>query len=397
MPDFDIFNLLSPNIQQFIDKHLNYNLQQLALKKNPFPEIDFKLILNQIETKNKSKNKLPTWYNTQNILFPSKLSIEQTSSEITANYKSKLLNINSLVDITGGFGIDAFYFSKKIEKVFYVEKQEDLVTIVKHNYVQLNALNIECYLDDGLEFLDKNQLKVDAIYIDPARRNENINKVFLWEDCTPNIIENKEKYFDYANVLMVKTSPLFDINLGIKILKNVKEIHIVGIENEVKELLWILEKNYISKPKIFAVNIKKNQEDILESIDYNNEIEYSQPLKYLYEPNASLMKMGNFKTIAHSFNLKKLQINSHLFTSNELIEFMGRIFEIETIIPYNKNIINQTLKGKKVNITTRNFPETVAEIKQKFNLKDGGEDYCFFTTLLNNEKNVLLCKKINTP
>jgi 16S rRNA G966 N2-methylase RsmD len=396
MPENDIFKILNPKIQQFIQEHLNSNLQQLALKKNPFPEVDYKIILNQIETKNKSKYKLPTWFETQNIIFPSKLSIEQTSSEITANYKSKLLKINSLIDITGGFGIDAFYISKNIKKVIYVEKQEELSKIVQHNYKTLNALNIECYLDDGLEFLIKNQPKVDAIYLDPARRNENANKVFLWEDCTPNILENKEKYFEFANIIMVKTSPLFDLTLGIETLKNVKEIHIVAVDNEVKELLWILEKNHTSKPKIFAVNLKKNQEDILESIDYKNEIEYALPLKYLYEPNASLMKMGDFKTIAHYFNLKKLHQHSHLFTSDYLIDFMGRTFEIESIVPYNKNIINQTLKGKKTNVTTRNFPETVAEIKQKFNLKDGGDSYCFFTTLLNNEKNVLLCKKINT-
>jgi 16S rRNA G966 N2-methylase RsmD len=396
MPENDIFKILNPKIQQFIQEHLNSNIQQLALKKIPIPEIDYKIILNQIEAKNKSKNKLLTWFETPNIIFPSKLSVEQTSSEITANYKSKLLKINSLIDITGGFGIDAFYFSKNIKKVIYVEKQEELSKIVQHNYKTLNALNIDCHQGDGLEFLNKNQPKVKAIYLDPARRNENANKVFLWEDCTPNILENKEKYFEFANLIMVKTSPLFDIKLGIETLINVKEIHIVAVDNEVKELLWILEKNHISKPKIFAVNLKKNKEDILESIDYKDEIEYALPLKYLYEPNASLMKMGDFKTIANYFNLKKLHQHSHLFTSDNLIDFMGRIFEIESIIPYNKNIINQTLKGKKTNVTTRNFPETVAEIKQKFNLKDGGDSYCFFTTLLNNEKNVLLCKKINT-
>lgn len=396
MPENDIFKILNPKIQQFIQEHLNSNIQQLALKKIPIPEIDYKIILNQIEAKNKSKNKLLTWFETPNIIFPSKLSVEQTSSEITANYKSKLLKINSLIDITGGFGIDAFYFSKNIKKVIYVEKQEELSKIVQHNYKTLNALNIDCHQCDGLEFLNKNQPKVKAIYLDPARRNENANKVFLWEDCTPNILENKEKYFEFANLIMVKTSPLFDIKLGIETLINVKEIHIVAVDNEVKELLWILEKNHISKPKIFAVNLKKNKEDILESIDYKDEIEYALPLKYLYEPNASLMKMGDFKTIANYFNLKKLHQHSHLFTSDNLIDFMGRIFEIESIIPYNKNIINQTLKGKKTNVTTRNFPETVAEIKQKFNLKDGGDSYCFFTTLLNNEKNVLLCKKINT-
>jgi 16S rRNA G966 N2-methylase RsmD len=393
MPEIDIFKTLNPQIQQFIQEHLNSNLQQLALKKNLFPEVDYKIILNQIETKNKSKKKLPTWFETKNIIFPSKLSLEQTSSEITAKYKSKILNIKSLIDVTGGFGIDAFYFSKNIEKVIYVEKQEDLVAIVNHNFNILNAKNINCFHGDGLEFLSINHPKMDVIYLDPARRNENANKVFLWEDCTPNIIENKEKYFEYTNLIMVKTSPLFDLKLGIETLKNVKEIHIVAVENEVKELIWILEKNHNFHPKIFAVNLKKNKEDILESIDYKNEIEYSQPLKYLYEPNASLMKMGNFKTIAHYFNLKKLHQHSHLFTSDELVNFMGRIFEIKSIIPYNKNTINQTLKGKKVNITTRNFPETVLEIKQKFNLKDGGDSYCFFTTLLNNEKNVLLCKK----
>jgi len=387
--------LLTPNIQQFIQENLNVPVSQLAFKKNPFPEVDYKLIVTQIESKNKCKTKLPTWFATKNIIFPAKLSVEQTSSEIAADYKSKLLNINTLIDITGGFGVDVFYFAKQINKVIYVEKQNDLVELVTHNFNELNCKNISCFSGDGLEFLIENKPKVDAIFIDPARRNESANKVFLWEDCTPNIIENKEKYFEFSNLILIKTSPLFDISLGIETLKNVKEIHIVAVENEVKELLWLLEKNHQKKPKIFAVNIKKDQQDKLESIEYQESIEYHLPQKYLYEPNASLMKMGDFKTISNHFKLKKLHPNTHLFTSDELVEFMGRVFEIEHNIPYRKNTINQYVMNKKMNITVRNFPETVNEIKQKFKIKDGGEVYCFFTTLLNNEKNVLLCKKIN--
>lgn len=390
-----IKELLNQNIQSFIQENLNIPITQLALKKNPFSEVDYKLILNQIESKNKCKTKLPTWFSSENIIFPAKLSIEQTSSEIAAIYKSNLLNINSLIDITGGFGIDAYYFAKKIKKVTYLEQQEELSKIVSHNYKVLNANNIECFNTDGLEFLLQNNPKVDAIFIDPARRDENAKKVFLWEDCTPNIIANMDKYFEFTNLILIKTSPLFDLTLGIQTLKNVKEIHIVAIENEVKEILWLLEKGFNSTAKTFAINIKKDKLDVLQSQELSPEIEYSLPLKYLYEPNAALMKMADFKTIAHQFKVKKLHPNSHLFTSNELVEFKGRTFEISENIEYRKNTINSIIKGKKLNISTRNFPVTVENIKKQFQIKDGGDVYCFFTTLLNNEKNVLLCKKIN--
>ena len=203
--------VLNSKIQSFIQDNLNVPVAQLALKKNPFPEVDYKLILNQIESKIKCKTKLPTWFATENIIFPAKLSIEQTSSEIAAEYKSKLLNVNTLIDITGGFGVDAFYFAKNVKNVTYIEQQEELATIVSHNYKVLNTNNIECFHGDGLKYLIENNFKIYAIYIDPARRDENAKKVFLWEECRPNIIANKNKYFEYANFILIKTSPLFDI------------------------------------------------------------------------------------------------------------------------------------------------------------------------------------------
>ncbi|MGL2964382.1 THUMP-like domain-containing protein [Flavobacterium sp. RSB2_4_14] len=387
--------LLQKDIQDFIDYNLKTNVADLALQKNPFPNVNWIDILNQINAKQKAKSKLPTWFDAKNIIYPAKISIEQTSSEKTAEYKSKLVSGESLIDLTGGFGIDDYYFSKKLKEVIHCEINEELSQIVAHNFEQLMAKNIQCLAGDSYQMLQNLNQKLDWIYIDPSRRNEAKGKVFMLKDCLPNVPEYLDFYFEYASNIMIKTAPILDITAGLLELKNVKTIHIVAVENEVKELLWVLEKNYSQPIRITASNILKNKTEEF-SFDHDTEclVNYSLPKKYIYEPNAAIMKSGGFDEIAMQFKIDKLQQHSHLYTSDTLQDFPGRIFEIQNCIGYNKTDMKQFMENKKANITTRNFPDTVENIRKKWKIAAGGNLYCFFTTDVNNNKIVLLCDKL---
>jgi spermidine synthase len=390
------FKLLNADIQDFIDANVGAKISKLALQKNPFPALDWIGILNQIEAKNKAKEKLPTWFSTKNIIYPSKISIEQTSSEKTAIYKSEIVSGNSLIDLTGGFGVDAYYFSKKIGTLAHCEINPELSNLTKHNFKQLNVTNCSFFTGDGLATLVATNKKWDWIYIDPSRRNDAKGKVFMLNDCLPNVPENLSLYFKYSNAILVKTAPLLDISAGLSEIKNVKNIHIVALENEVKELLWEIHKEYKGIITIKTVNILK---DNIEKYDFilNQDVtpaHYGLPKKYVYEPNSAIMKSGGFEAVSSSFHIDKLQKHAHLYTSDNLISFPGRIFEIQKTIHYNKAEMKLFLEKKQANITTRNFPDSVESIRKKWKIKDGGNNYCFFTTDVNNHKIVLICTKI---
>ncbi len=390
------FDILKPEIQQFINANIGFDISKLALQKNLFPEVDYVLILNQIAAKTKAKDKLPTFFNCDGIYYPSKISIEQTSSEKTANYKSEIVSGKNLIDLTGGFGVDDLYFSKKMSQVVHCEINKELSEIVSHNFKKLNIDNIICINQDSFDVLNSENSTFDWIYIDPSRRNDAKGKVFMLKDCLPNVPENLEFYFKHSNNIMIKTAPILDISAGLLELSNVKEIHIVALENEVKELLWILEKDFIGEIEIKTINFNKNKEEKFYFIwNKNQEIPiFGLPKKYLYEPNAAIMKSSGFDEVAIQFGLEKLHQFSHLYTSDEKKDFSGRIFEINSMIQFNKTEIKKHFENQKANITTRNFPETVENIRKKFKIKDGGNRYCFFTTNANEEKIVLICTKI---
>ncbi|RKS03242.1 class I SAM-dependent methyltransferase [Flavobacterium sp. 102] len=389
-------SILTEEIQSFIHNNIEADINQLALQKNKFPNTDWTSILNQIAAKQKAKTKLPTWFNTANILYPSKISVEQTSSERTAEYKSQLVSGKSLIDLSGGFGVDDFYFAQKVKQVVHCEINEALSDIVKHNFEQLKASNIECFSGDSYEILKSRNEKPDWIYIDPSRRNDAKGKVFMLTDCLPNVPENLDFYFGFAPNIMIKTAPLLDITAGLSELKNVKAIHIVALENEVKELLWVLEKDYTKTIKMVTANLLKNEtQELRFELDAENQAHFGLPQKFLYEPNAAIMKSGGFDVVSSQFKLDKLHHHSHLYTSEALIDFPGRRFEIQQVIGYNKNEMKPFLENQKANITTRNFPDSVENIRKKWKIKDGGNLYCFFTTDVNNNKIVLLCSKLS--
>ena len=388
--------ILNPEIQKFITANLAANSTQLAFQKNPFPNVDWKEIINQIVAKQKAKDKLHSWFKTENILYPSKISLEQTSSEKTAEYKSCLVSGENLIDLTGGFGVDDFYFTKKIKQVTHCEINEELSKIVAHNFGQLKVGNCDCIVGDSTVILEDLNQKFDWIYIDPSRRNDAKEKVFMLKDCAPNVPELLDFYFNYSVNIMIKTAPILDITAGLLELKNVKEIYIVAVDNEVKELLWIIEKNYTNAIAIKAINLLKSSIETFETNYSEMElpVTFSLPKKYLYEPNSAIMKSGAFNAVATKYAVDKLHPNSHLYTSDNLIDFPGRIFEIENTLPYHKTEMKTFLVDKKANVTTRNFSETVENIRKKWKIKEGGSLYSFFTTDKNEDKIVLLCSKL---
>ncbi len=387
--------ILHKEVQDFINSNLNTDVSKLIFKGSPFDDISIQEIAVQIESKKRAQNKLPTWFHTSSIYYPNKLNIEQTSSEITANYKANLISGDSLIDLTGGFGVDSYYFSKQFKKVTYCEINAALSELAAYNFQQLKAPNIKTIQTDGISYLQAQKESYDWIFIDPSRRSDVKGKVFLLEDCSPNIPENLDILFKFSNNVLIKASPMLDITKAISELKFVKEVHVIAIQNEVKELLFVLNNSYKDPILIKTLNRKKGSDEYFDA-EFEKSIssEYTLPKSYLYEPNSAILKAGLFHQVSHQLNLYKIHINSHLYTCNNLIDFSGRRFRIIQTLPYNLKALKKILPDSKANITVRNFPETVAKIRKKTKIKDGGDQYLFFTTDCYNKHVIIHCEKV---
>lgn len=383
---------------EFIQNNLNEDVVKLILQQKRFPGLDIKKIANQIKARKKAIYKLPTFAQNKAVFFPPTIAWQQCSSEFTAKYKASLIKGKTVVDLTGGFGIDTFYLAQQFESVTYIEQQKNLSEIVTYNNKVLNQNNIKVINDNSTTVLKKLD-DIDLIYLDPARRNENERKVISLEDSFPNIIELQDDLLRKSKNIMLKTSPMLDIHQALRQLKNVKAIHIVAVENECKELIFI--QNYNKKEntpiKLYCINIHRNGEkDIFETVHNNREaIEYSLPKKYIYDPNKSIHKANVFNTFGNAFGLIKIAPNTHLYTADILIDnFQGRVFELEAILKPSNKVLKKALSDKKANLIVRNFPETVAGLKKKLKIQDGGNQYLMAVTLDNSDKVILKCKRL---
>ncbi|OAB77930.1 class I SAM-dependent methyltransferase [Cochleicola gelatinilyticus] len=383
--------LLSATVQEFI---INYNdpLEKLAFAGSPFKEITTQELIQQIESRKKTVKKLPSYYNTEGVYYPPKLNIEQTSSEETAAYKATIVAGNNIADLTGGFGVDSLYFGKNFRQVDHYEHNEALSEIAAHNFIMLNARTITCFAQDGLSGIENK--KYDVIYIDPSRRHNTKGKVFFLRDCEPNIPEVLDTLFNHTSTILLKTSPMLDLSIGLEELSNVEEIHVVAVSNEVKELVWLLKKDCFNTPLIKTINYTN---EVVETFNFKlsdtSETIYDNPKRFLYEPNTAILKSGAFHLLSDAFKVKKLHQHSHLYTSEALREFPGRRFSIDKVVNYSKKEM-RGLHIDKANISIRNFPESVATLRKKWNIKDGGELYLFFTTTIENQKILLVCSKL---
>lgn len=385
--------------KRFIEENQDRDVEKIAFKSFP-AGVDSSFVLNQIKGRQILKNKIPSWYRNQEVICPPPLSLEQASSEATARYKAKLIKADSLVDLTGGFGIDCAFLAPNFQQVTYVEQQAELCRIATHNFQALGLSAIQIVNADSVSFLQK-MPSVDVIYMDPARRDKQGRKVSLLEDCSPHILEISGLLLQKSNRLLIKLSPMFDVEAALVALPNTAEVHIVAIDNDCKEVLLLLQKETPLAVKMYCVNLQPNKNDLFFVFDRKEE--YSahstiakKPLRYLYEPNVAVLKSSAFKLISEKYHVDKLQVNSHLYTSENLVyDFPGRSFEVETVFSLNKQEMKSNLQGiEKANIAVRNFPATVAELRKKTKLKEGGDVYLFATTLSEQKKVMIRCKKV---
>lgn len=388
----------STEILAFIEENRHENPETLALKIPKNSDWDTTAIINQLRGYQKAQYKLPLWYNNEGIRFPNRISMEQCSSEQTASYKASLISGDICWDMTGGFGVDDYYFAKQFKQVVSCEMQNDLSEIAAYNFKQMGTDNITCVSGNSIELLRAYSKQIDCIYLDPARRADSDQRVFLLEDCVPNILELQDELFEKSPMIVLKTAPVLDIHQSCKQLKGVSDVHIISVNNECKEVLYVLRRDYTASVQYHAINLKNDgTKDILSADD---RIETQQNLvlgeisNYLYEPNASLMKAGFFKSICSWFPVKKLHQHSHLYTSENLIEkFPGRSFKIIGVTQVQKKKIARFLPEKKAHISIRNFPSTVKDLRKKLGIKEGGDHYLFVSTDCNNQHIVLICKK----
>jgi len=387
--------ILNSAIQEFITNHLHSNIHELILKGSPFEGLDVKELIEQIEAKKKCVLKLKTWFETPGIFYPNKLNIEQTSSETAAKIKSGFMQGESIVDLTGGFGVDSYYFSKQFKSVVHCEMNPKLAEIAAYNFEVLEAKNITTHSKDGIEFLKSCSDTFDWIYIDPSRRDAQKNKKFLIEDCSPNVIIYQDLFFKHSKNVLIKMSPMLDISVGLAALKNVKNIYVVAVKNEVKELLFHQKQNFEGMATIHTLNSHPNGDEYFsfEIIEEETAVaSYNTPKQYLYEPNAAVMKSGAFQLISEQFKLDKLDLHTHLYTSSEKItDFPGKIYAISNFHPYQKKPLKKMIGGLKANVKTRNFSEKTETLKTLFKLNDGGDLYLFFTTS-KDKKLVIKCR-----
>jgi hypothetical protein len=388
--------LLKPEVQKFIKDHQFDDPFSLSLKIKSKADFPVKEAIEQIHALQKAKLKIPSWIEIDGIIWPAPLSVEQSSSELCARFKTELIHGKSMIDLTGGMGIDTSFFTDCFAEVIYVESNPELAELARHNFKALGLHNISIHCESSEEFLGKRTKQIDAIFIDPSRRVKD-KKVFKIEDCTPNLYELTPKCLELSNQLLVKLSPLVDLSLLIKDFYPAK-IWVVSIKNEVKEVLCLIQ-NKKAATQIVAVDLNaKRKNEFFEfemEEEANAESVFSLPLKYIYEPSSAVMKTGAFKLIGHRFGLQKLHINTHLYTSDEMIEnFPGRKFLLKKQIKQDKKAFARLVPDKKINVMTRNYPLSPDQLKKKLSLKDGGENYLIGATLFNGKKAILYCERV---
>jgi len=458
--------ILNDATRLFIETHLNDDIRQLALKNMP-TDVDKLLALCQIEARQILSKKVPSWASNPDLLFPKHLSLEQCSSELTAKYKKEIITQKNLfVDLTGGLGIDSYFLSENFQNAYYVENQKELCDLAENNFHvlgrKINVINkdAESFLNeissnsydscDSWCKISCNSCDSWCIFVDPARRDAFNRKMVSLHDCSPDVVELQDKMLSVAEHVLIKASPMLDISLICNELKNIKEIHVVSVKNECKEILVLLERGFSDKIKFVCVDLRQDlffrqdEQDLQDTLLMSSSSQFSfrqdeqdlqdtLPLsssssfffrqdeqdlqdgfvfseddeksavpsyasaikKYLYEPNSSLMKAGVFKLVSQRFNIDKLHVNSHLYTSDSLIpDFPGRVFEVVGFSNFDKKVKKELLKDVTgASVITRNFPLSANDLRKNLNLQESDDNFVVGTTMKGEKKVLLLCKR----
>lgn len=395
---------------EFIREYRERDIRQLALQANRFPDVDMPYALDQIQGWQIARRKLPKWAACDGVIFPPHLSMEQCSSEPTAQYKLNLAtewaervgHASSMTDLTGGFGVDFSFTSCAFAAATYVERNEQLCHIVEHNLPLLGLNNATVVCADAVEYLSTVEQQT-MLFLDPARRDEHGAKTVMLADCTPDVVQLLPKLLEKSRFTMLKLSPMLDWHKAVDDLQGtVREVHIVSVGGECKELLLVLSTVVESELKVYCADLSTASDTFSlfvytpgSSAPVANSTFNIQHSTFLHEPNASIMKAGCFDELAAAYGVSPVSRNSHLFLSDEPVEdFPGRSFVVERVTTMNKGELRKTLAGiEKANIATRNFPLTVAELRKRLKIKDGGDVYIFATTTTEGEHLLLISRK----
>lgn len=395
---------------EFIREYRERDIRQLALQANRFPDVDMPYALDQIQGWQIARRKLPKWAACDGVIFPPHLSMEQCSSEPTAQYKLNLAmewaervgHASSMTDLTGGFGVDFSFTSCAFAAATYVERNEQLCHIVEHNLPLLGLNNATVVCADAVEYLSTVEPQT-MLFLDPARRDEHGAKTVMLADCTPNVVQLLPQLLEKSRFTMLKLSPMLDWHKAVDDLQGtVREVHIVSVGGECKELLLVLSTMVESELKVYCADLSTASDTSSlfvytpgSSAPVVNSKLKTQNSKFVHEPNASIMKAGCFDELAAAYGVSPVSRNSHLFLSDEPVDgFPGRSFVVERVTTMNKGELRKALAGiAKANIATRNFPLTVAELRKRLKIKDGGDVYIFATTTAEGEHVLLISRK----
>ena len=370
---------MTDDLIQFILDNENANVQELVLKQKEYFGYPASFVANQINGRRRAKDKLPTWYADPHVIYPPQENIEQCSSEITASVKCKILEaekkLNTIADLTGGFGVDSFFLSQLFKHVFHVEPNAELCSLAKENHKLHGANNITHVQSEAVEFLQQSGQKFDWIYLDPSRRS-NGKKIFKLSDSQPDVVELLPRFFLHSGNILVKTSPMLDLKEGARQLAGTRTIHVISIGNECREVLFQLQRGWEDEPEIFCTNFLGGGQEIFTfrfSDEANAKPTLSDPHDFIYEPNASILKAGAFNMTAKKYSLSKIAPHTHLYTSEKyVLDFPGRIFKV--ISAFEPKALS-TSGPTYFNIISRNHPLSVDDIKKKYKLKEGGEKF----------------------
>lgn len=388
------------NTKDFILLNRERDVRELALQGGRYPEVDMAFALNQIAGWQTARTKLPSWAECADIIYPPHLSMEQCSSEQTALYKSSLLEKGvSMTDLTGGFGVDFSFLARAFSSATYVERLADLCDIARRNFEVFGLHHADVVCGDGVDFL-RTMKPVDFIYLDPARRDLNGSRTYALEDCTPNVIELRDMLLEKARTVMIKLSPMLDWHKVIDDLGCVSEVHVVSVRNECKEMLVVLRRDSNAPLRCYAANddetvVFRASDAVASTVRLVSDASEIRRGSYLFEPNASLMKLGCFGLLCERYGVKKIGAHSNLFIADESVDFPGRKFQISTVSSMNKKELRRNLSFiTRANIAVRNFPISSQDLRRQLKLKDGGDTYIFATTQGERNHLILVAGKV---
>jgi hypothetical protein len=384
----DITSLSSPEIQTFIFENERIDINRLLLKSKTIFNLSSSMVAQQIGARIKAKEKLPLHYQTRGIIYPPGLNLEQSSSETTARFKQEIIlnngiGLRKVADLTGGFGVDSYWLSQIFEHVVHVEPNGELIQLAEHNHQTLGATNLSYQNISAEQYLEASTYHVDLYYVDPSRRTDQNKKLFLLNETMPNVLEIVPKLFEFSPHVLIKMSPLLDIQSVLNQNLSVSQVYVVAVGNECKEVLVLCSHSYSGEPTIHAVNINRATDEFTFQFPEERaaESKLGPILSYLYEPNAAILKSGAFKIVGNRFGLTKVHPNSHYYTSDQLLDtFPGRIFSILKKIKGDRSEIKGLFPDFQANVISRNHPLSVDEIKRKLRLSDGGNLYLIATT-----------------